>query len=240
MRGGSRATATSPPSCGTPRASARPTASARSQSIAAPAGHHRGQQVDHRRGGRDAGRARQGDGRPALRRRRQRDLPLRVGHVLRLVPRADQGPDRRRDQGGRRLGARPDPGHAPPVHALRHRGAVARAGRAAVRADRRASGPSRRRAVDAGGQGRGRMADRADRATCAPPRTSSASRPAPSSTPSCADPSRHRARGDRRATPRAIDRLARLSAIRFDAAPAGAAMQIGAGDATCSSFRSKA
>ena len=63
-----------------------------------------------------------------------------VGHVLRLVPRADQGPDRRRDQGRRRLGARPDPGHAPPVHAVRHRGAVARAGRAAVRADRGASG----------------------------------------------------------------------------------------------------
>jgi hypothetical protein len=58
------------------------------------------------------------------------------GHVLRLVPRADQGPDRRRDQGGRRLGARPDPGHAAPVHAVRDRGAVARAGRAAVRADR--------------------------------------------------------------------------------------------------------
>jgi valyl-tRNA synthetase len=31
--------------------------------------------------------------------------------------------------------------------------------------------------------------------------------------------------------PGAIDRLARLTAIRFDAAPAGAAMQIGAGDA---------
>ena len=30
----------------------------------------------------------------------------------------------------RRLGARPDPGHAPPVHALHHRGAVAEAGRA--------------------------------------------------------------------------------------------------------------
>ena len=37
----------------------------------------------------------------------------------------------------RRLGVRPDPGHAPPVHAVRHRGAVGRDGRAAVRADRR-------------------------------------------------------------------------------------------------------
>ena len=37
----------------------------------------------------------------------------------------------------RRLGVRPDPRHAPPVHAVRHRGTVALDGRAAVRADRR-------------------------------------------------------------------------------------------------------
>ena len=62
-----------------------------SQSLAAPAATSAvnkwiiGEVVEH------AGRARQGDGRLALRCRRQHHLPLRVGHLLRLVPRADQG-----------------------------------------------------------------------------------------------------------------------------------------------------
>ena len=66
----------------------------------------------------------------------ERHLPLHLGHLLRLVRRAGEGRVRRGDQARRRLGVRPDPRHAPPVHALRHRGAVERE-RAALRADRR-------------------------------------------------------------------------------------------------------
>ena len=61
------------------------------------------------------------------------------------------------------------------------------------------------------------------------PRTSSASRRAPSSKPSCAEPSRHRARGDRAATP---PRSSGSPAYRRSASsprPAGAAMQIARG-----------
>ncbi len=60
------------------------------------AGHAGGQQVDRRRSGRNAGGTRQGHGRPALRRGGECDLPLRLGPVLRLVHRADQGFVRRR------------------------------------------------------------------------------------------------------------------------------------------------
>ena len=48
----------------------------------------------------------------------------------------------------RRLGVRPDPGHAPPADAVHHRRAVERDGRAAVRADRRQmAGAARRRSI---------------------------------------------------------------------------------------------
>ena len=60
---------------------------------------------------------------------------------------------------GRRLGARPDPGHAPPVHAVHHRGIVARDGRAALRADpRQMADAGRARARSRGGPG-DRLAD---------------------------------------------------------------------------------
>ena len=52
-----------------------------SQTLARARSRPCGQQVDRRRGGRDPRRARQGDGRPALRRGSERDLPLRVGHA---------------------------------------------------------------------------------------------------------------------------------------------------------------
>ena len=67
---------------------------------------------------------------------------------------------------GCRVGARPDPGDAPPVHAVRDRGTVERAGRAALRADRgEVAG-----AFGGGGcrgEARGRMAYRAVPASCA-------------------------------------------------------------------------
>ncbi len=96
--------------------------------------------------------------RAALRRDGGHHLPLHVGHLLRLVRRAGEGCLRRGDQARRRLGVRPDPRHASPVHALRHRRAVERE-RAALRADRRevagagSSGGSTRKGGD-------RMADR--------------------------------------------------------------------------------
>ena len=63
------------------------------------------------------------------------------------------------DQARRRLGVRPDPGHAPPVHAVHHRRAVARDGRAALRADRRqmAGAEGATRSAREGGD---RLADR--------------------------------------------------------------------------------
>ena len=74
----------------------------------------------------------------SLRRRGERDLPVRLEPLLRLVSRTDQAAARSatsaaqiddETQGGRRLGARPDPGAAPPVHAVHHRRTVARDGR---------------------------------------------------------------------------------------------------------------
>ena len=96
-----------------------------SQSIAAPEASAAGQPLDHRRSGRDAGQARQGLRRAPLRRHGRRHLSLHLGQFLRLVCRAGQRRVRRRDPRRRRLGVRPDPGHAPPLHALRHRRAVA-------------------------------------------------------------------------------------------------------------------
>ena len=71
-----------------------------------------------------------------LRRGGEHDLPFRVGPVLRLVSGtvevgfARRGRRRtgRRDAHRHGLGAGPDPRSAPPVHALYHRGIVARAG----------------------------------------------------------------------------------------------------------------
>ena len=70
-----------------------------SDSIAAPDGRASGQPLDHRRGGRDARQARPRVRRAALRRDGRRHLSLRLGHLLRLVCRADQRRVRRRDQG---------------------------------------------------------------------------------------------------------------------------------------------
>ena len=82
-------------------------------------------------------RGHRGDRGLQVQRRGRRALPLRLEHLLRLVSRAGQaGAHRRRWSGqGRdardgRLGARRDPQAAAPVHAVRHRGAVARHGRA--------------------------------------------------------------------------------------------------------------
>ena len=113
-----------------------------SATLEPPAADAAGQPLDHRRDGQDGAGARPRARRPALRRGGEHDLPVRLGDLLRLVSRADQATfarsvGRRGDQGRRRLGARPDPGHAPPVHAVHHRGIVARAGRAPLRPDPR-------------------------------------------------------------------------------------------------------
>ena len=52
------------------------------------------------------------------------------------------------------LGARPDPGHAPPVHAVRHRGIVERDGRAALSADPRQMADAGRARARSGGRAR--------------------------------------------------------------------------------------
>ena len=65
----------------------------------------------------------------------------------------------RRETRGRRLGARPDPGHAPPVHAVRHRGIVERDGRAALSADPRQMADARRARARSGGGAGDRLAD---------------------------------------------------------------------------------
>ena len=100
-------------------------------------GRAAGQPLDHRRGGRNARPPRQGFRRAALRRHGRCHLPLHLGHLLRLVCRAGERRVGRRNPRRRGLGVRPDPGHAPPLHAVRHRRAVAQHGRAAVRPDRR-------------------------------------------------------------------------------------------------------
>ena len=65
----------------------------------------------------------------------RRHLPVHLGHLLRLVSGTHQartsgrrGFGCRRNSRGCRLGARPDSGHAPPVHALHHRRTMARPG----------------------------------------------------------------------------------------------------------------
>ena len=222
--------------------------------------HAGGQQMDHRRGGRNAGRARQGHGRPALRCGGQCDLPLRLGPVLRLVYRADQADPvplplgeglgvGSVDQAQRQADMpHPNPspegegleetklvagwvldqisGDAASAHAVRDRGVVGGAGgpgelSADYREMARAGGEG-----GCGGQARGRMADRIGR--------QSAHRQ--ERTRHCAGcqarslPARNLQPATRAiiaANPGAIDRLARLSAIHFAAAPAGAAMQLG-------------
>ena len=57
----------------------------------------------------------QGVRRAPLRRNGRRHLSLRLGHLLRLVRRADQGRVRRGNPARRRLGVRPDPGDAAPL-----------------------------------------------------------------------------------------------------------------------------
>ena len=93
-------------------------------------GHGRARRLSFRRGGKPA-------------------LPVRVGHLLRLVSRVHQadlaGWERRgagRDAGRHRLGPGPHPSSAAPDHALHHRGAVAASRRRRRRpADDRARGP---------------------------------------------------------------------------------------------------
>ena len=70
----------------------------------------------------------------------------------------------------RRLGVRPDPGHAPPVHAVRHRGAVAREGERPYELIV-AKWPEPEAQRDPHAKARDRLADRADRARSAPLRT---------------------------------------------------------------------
>ena len=94
------------------------------------------QPLDRRRGGAH-GRGRHGRHRGLqVQRGGDRHLRLHLGHVLRLVPRADQADAERRGRGGQGrdarhhgLGARPGPEAAAPVHAVHHRGAVGAAGR---------------------------------------------------------------------------------------------------------------
>ena len=121
----------------------------------------------------------QGVRRAALRRHGRRHLPFHLGHLLRLVCRAGQRRVGRRDPRRRRLGVRPDPGHAPPVHALRHRGIVARDGGAALRPHPRQMAGARSQGRQ-GRQGRNRLADPAGQRNPRRRGPSSTSRPAPS------------------------------------------------------------
>ena len=90
---------------------------------------------------RSAAASHNGDPRVPLQRRRQRRLRVHLGHLLRLVSGTRQADLRRRrrsreDRDARRdrLGARPDPEAAAPVHALHHGGAVGPPGRSRRRA----------------------------------------------------------------------------------------------------------
>ena len=67
-----------------------------------------GRPLDHRRAAARRGRGREGLRRVPARQRRQRDLLVRLGRVLRLVPRDRQGadPDRRRSRSSARRAAR--------------------------------------------------------------------------------------------------------------------------------------
>ena len=138
------------------------TASARAQHRRA-RGRASGQPLDHRRGGRDAGEARQGVRRPALRRHGRRHLPLHLGHLLRLVCRAGQGRVRRRN-----------PAPSPPGRSTRSWSCSTRScrsspkscgtrWRAALRADRRQMAGAGGAASIVEAAARDRLADRADR-----------------------------------------------------------------------------
>ena len=86
-----------------------------------------GQPLDHRRGGRNPRPTQPRLRRASLRRHGRRHLPLHLGHLLRLVRGAgERGVRPDGDQGGRRLGVRPDTGDAPPADAVHHRRAVGR------------------------------------------------------------------------------------------------------------------
>ena len=94
------------------------------------------QPLDRRRGGAHGRRRHRRHRGLQVQRGGGRHLRVRLGHLLRLVPGADQAGARRRRRGGQgrdarhhRLGARPDPQAAAPLHALHHRGAVGAARR---------------------------------------------------------------------------------------------------------------
>ena len=132
---------------------------------------------------------------------------------------------------GRRLGARPDPGHAPPVHALRHRGIVERDGRAALSADRgEMADAGRARARSRGGAG-DRLADPAGRRD--PRRPRRAERAARRQARRCtsAMPATRRRRGSS-ATPPALRRLARIEIDQRRRRAQGGAAQIVVDEAT--------
>ena len=106
-----------------------------------------GRPLDHRRAAARRGRGGAGLRRLPARQRRQRHLRLRLGRVLRLVPRDRQGADRRRQRGAAaRDAAHADPhardraAAAAPGGALHHRRAVGHGGRG-----RRAQGRRQRR-----------------------------------------------------------------------------------------------
>ena len=171
-RHASRATATSRPSCGTPRASPRSTIACRVNGFD-PA---RPKQTINRWivGESERALAAVTEALEAYRFNEAAGAiySLRLAQLLRLVSRADQAdPVRRRSGGSRRdarhdrLGARPRAQAAPSLHALRHRGAVGEAGFARRAAEGRlldarplaeASGPGERR-----GRRRDRLGDQA-------------------------------------------------------------------------------
>ena len=98
-------------------------------------GHRDAQPLDRARGRQGAARGHRGDRNLQVQRGGRRGLPLRLEHLLRLVRGAEQAgaAGRRwagqgRDPRDDRLRARRDPQAPASVHAVRHRGAVARDG----------------------------------------------------------------------------------------------------------------
>ncbi len=189
--------------------------------------HARGQQVDRRRSGRDAGRTRQGDGRPALRCRRERDLPLRLGPFCDWYLELIKGQFRRRDQRAvagwvlDQILVMLHPFMPFITEELWH-----------AQGERPydlivAKWPEPQARCRCGGEGRSRLADRAH------------AQPAHGEERTRYRPGRQAGSLARLALQLAtrvilsnaatLDRLARLSAIHQREAPAGAAMQIGAG-----------
>ena len=136
MRSASRATATSRPSCGTPRASCQMNGVGASDSIAAPAAElpvNRwiiGEVVETL--------AKLDRAFDELRYDEMADAIYHFvwGTFCDWYVELIKGAFDEETKARRRLGVRPDPGHAPPAHAVHHRGTVERE-RAALRADRR-------------------------------------------------------------------------------------------------------